>query len=141
MATSRVTCDLCGTEQEVESYEGYKCSNCGQEHCYDNDCYRIMLTEEQEEVLRQHRNGGIMITVDKEYLDGFKSALEAEEQEREKTGGTAYVIRVIDRKTKEVVQEETRKSEKAADRLWCLALKNVNQLKYKLQFEELKKDV
>jgi len=53
----------------------------------------------------------------------------------------AYVIRVIDRKTKEVVQEETRTSEKAADRLWCLALKNVNQLKYKLQFEESKKDV
>ena len=56
-------------------------------------------------------------------------------------GNMAYVIRVIDRKTKKVVQEETRKSEKAADRLWCLALKNVNQLKYKLQFEELKKDV
>lgn len=52
-----------------------------------------------------------------------------------------YVVRVIDRKTKEVVQEDTRKSEKAAERLWCLALKNVNQLKYKLQFEELKNDV
>lgn len=53
----------------------------------------------------------------------------------------SYVIRVIDRKTKEIVQEEIRKTEKAADRLWCLALKNVNQLKYKLQFEEIKTDV
>lgn len=49
-----------------------------------------------------------------------------------------FVIRVIDRKTKKIVQEYNRKSEKAADRLWCLALKNVNQLKYKLQFEEIK---
>ncbi len=94
MSTSHVICDLCGTEQEVESYGDYKCSTCGQEHCYDNDCYRIMLTEEQEEVLRQHRNGGIMIVVDREYLDGFKSALEAEEQERQKTGEHRAVVEV-----------------------------------------------
>ena len=49
----------------------------------------------------------------------------------------AFVIRVIDRKTKKIVQEETIKSEKAADRMWCLALKNVNPLKYKLQFEDI----
>lgn len=45
-----------------------------------------------------------------------------------------YTIRVINRKTKEVAQEETRKSYRAADRLYCLALKNVNHLIYKLEF-------
>ncbi len=49
----------------------------------------------------------------------------------------AFVISGIGRKTKKIVQEETIKSEKAADRVWCLALKNVNPLKYKLQFEEI----
>ena len=91
---STVTCELCGTEQVVESREDYRCLNCGQVYRYDSRCYRIMLTEEQEEVLRQHRNGGIMIVVDREYLDGFKSALEAEEQERQKTGGFRTVVEV-----------------------------------------------
>ena len=50
-----------------------------------------------------------------------------------------YIIRIIDRETKEIVQEETRKSYQAADRLWCKALKNVNQLKYKMQFIEIDK--
>lgn len=48
--------------------------------------------------------------------------------------GIMYVIKIIDRKTGKVVQEEIRKSERAADRLWCLSLKNVNQLKYKIKF-------
>lgn len=46
-----------------------------------------------------------------------------------------YIIQIIDRKTNEVVQEEVRKSENTADRLWSLALKNVNPLKYKLIFK------
>ena len=49
----------------------------------------------------------------------------------------AYIIRVIDRKTGQVVQEEIRKSFTAADRLYCLALRNVNPLIYRLQFEEI----
>lgn len=43
-----------------------------------------------------------------------------------------YILDVIDRRTKEIVQTETRKSEHAFDRLWCRAISNVNQLKYKL---------
>lgn len=35
-----------------------------------------------------------MIVVDREYLDGFKSALEAEEQERQKTGKHRAVVEV-----------------------------------------------
>ena len=45
-----------------------------------------------------------------------------------------YKIRIIDRKTKKIVQEETRKSLQAADRLWCMSLKNVNTLIYKMVF-------
>lgn len=48
-----------------------------------------------------------------------------------------YTLQIIDRKTKEVVQTETRKSAGAFDRLWMTAVKNVNPLKYKLvQLEE-----
>ena len=53
----------------------------------------------------------------------------------------AYIIRIIDRKTKEIVQEEKRKSYQAADRLWCQVLKNVNALKYKMEFIEIANDV
>lgn len=51
-----------------------------------------------------------------------------------------YAIRIVDRKTKKLVQEYIMKSEKSADRLWCIALRNVNQLKYKMEFEALKDD-
>jgi hypothetical protein len=43
-----------------------------------------------------------------------------------------YVLTIIDRDTGEVVQTETRKSASAFDRLWCMALTNVNRLTYKL---------
>ena len=42
-------------------------------------------------------------------------------------------LEIIDRKTGKVVQTETRKSSTAFDKLWCLALKNINQLKYKMR--------
>jgi len=48
-----------------------------------------------------------------------------------------WVLTIIDRKTKEIVQTETRKSEQAADRLWCKAISNVNPLKYKMKIEKL----
>lgn len=48
-----------------------------------------------------------------------------------------YKIQIIDRATKQVVQEEIRKSFSAADKLWCMALKNVNTLKYKMKFFEI----
>lgn len=48
-----------------------------------------------------------------------------------------YMIRITDRNTKKIVQEETRKSLRAADNLWCRALKNVNSLKYKMEFIEI----
>ncbi|MCK5608504.1 hypothetical protein KAR91_41870 [Candidatus Pacearchaeota archaeon] len=44
-----------------------------------------------------------------------------------------YILDVIDRKTGKVVQTETRKSERAFDRLWCQAMTNVNSLIYKLK--------
>mgnify|MGYP001574965376 FL=1 len=47
-----------------------------------------------------------------------------------------YIIRIIDKKTKIVVQEETRKTYDAAYNLWHKAMKNVNQLKYKMEFIE-----
>ena len=49
---------------------------------------------------------------------------------------TEYVIEIIDRNTGHVVQTETRKSFDAFDRLWCKAMENVNQLKYKLKASE-----
>ena len=48
-----------------------------------------------------------------------------------------YVIKVIDRKTEKIVQEELRKTKESADRLWWKAMKNVNHLKYHLKMEEL----
>ena len=47
-------------------------------------------------------------------------------------------MRVFDRKTNKLIQEEVRRTFNAADRLWCIALKNVNPLKYKLKFVEIK---
>jgi hypothetical protein len=46
-----------------------------------------------------------------------------------------YVLKVIDIKTKKVVQETIRKSAKSADRLYCIALGHVNPLIYKLKLE------
>lgn len=46
---------------------------------------------------------------------------------------TVYKLQLISRKTGDVVEEYTRMSEKAFDRLWCLALKNVNPLQYKMK--------
>jgi len=43
-----------------------------------------------------------------------------------------YILEIMDRKTKQVVQTETRKSEKAFQRLWENAIKNVNPLQYKI---------
>ena len=43
-----------------------------------------------------------------------------------------YVLTVLDRKSGNVVQIETRKSEQAFDRLWCKALTNVNTVIYKM---------
>jgi len=43
-----------------------------------------------------------------------------------------YVLTLYDRNKKTIVQRETRRSEQAFDRLWCMALGNVNTLKYKM---------
>jgi hypothetical protein len=44
-----------------------------------------------------------------------------------------YVLKIIDRKTKEVVQIETRKSQRAFDNLWDKCLTNINALRYKME--------
>ena len=49
---------------------------------------------------------------------------------------TEYKLEVIDRKTGEVVQTETRMSSLAFDRLWYKAMDNINPLKYKLRESE-----
>lgn len=46
-----------------------------------------------------------------------------------------YIIEVIDRKTKEIVQVEIRKSEQSFDRIWRKAISNINPLVYKLNAE------
>jgi len=46
----------------------------------------------------------------------------------------SYTIKIIDRETREVIQEETRKSLSAADKVWFKAMDNINQLKYKMVF-------
>lgn len=43
-----------------------------------------------------------------------------------------YILKIIDRKTLEVVHTEKRKSEQSFNRLWCLALSSVNPLQYKM---------
>lgn len=47
-----------------------------------------------------------------------------------------YKIQIIDRKTKKVVQEETRKSEQTIEKLWCKCLANVNPLLYNIKYSE-----
>ena len=46
-------CEICGHKNNIKSYENYICSGCGQGYLYDNDCYRIDLTEEQLGLLRE----------------------------------------------------------------------------------------
>jgi len=43
-----------------------------------------------------------------------------------------FILQIIDRKTGKVVQEETRKTSIAFDRLWDKAVKNINPLVYKI---------
>ena len=47
-----------------------------------------------------------------------------------------YIIKIINKETKEVVQEESRKSYSAFCALWSKAVKNINPLIYKLKVVE-----
>jgi hypothetical protein len=47
-----------------------------------------------------------------------------------------YKIQIIDRKTNRIIQEETRKTQQAIDKLWCRCLTNVNPLIYKIKYIE-----
>ena len=49
---------------------------------------------------------------------------------------TIYILEIIDRRTKKVVQTETRRTQQSFDRLWCKALSNINPLTYKLSASE-----
>lgn len=49
-----------------------------------------------------------------------------------------YTIQVINRDTGEVVRTETRKTLYAANKVWQKATVNVNPLKYKLVWNEVK---
>ena len=47
-----------------------------------------------------------------------------------------FILQIIDRDTKKIVQEEKRKTKTAFDRLWSKAIQNVNSIKYKLKMIE-----
>lgn len=49
-----VACQICGQEFEVEKYGQGPCPKCGTEVLYDNDVYRLALSQEQIEVLKNH---------------------------------------------------------------------------------------
>jgi hypothetical protein len=49
-------CEICGLEEKIKAYQSYKCARCNQEYDYDNDCYRIILSYKQIEILKKEKN-------------------------------------------------------------------------------------
>ena len=49
-----IKCEICGYEwRHKENYGNTVCPKCGQCYVYDNDCYRIILTESQTKTLKE----------------------------------------------------------------------------------------
>jgi len=46
-----VVCFICGKTYRGVKYGDSRCPHCGQEHVYDNDVYRVELTERQRRLL------------------------------------------------------------------------------------------
>jgi predicted RNA-binding Zn-ribbon protein involved in translation (DUF1610 family) len=53
-----IKCEICNEVWVIDSYGNATCPKCGQKYIYDNDCYRIELTEEQRCILRNNKKPG-----------------------------------------------------------------------------------
>lgn len=47
-------CLVCNNHQICDKYSDWTCGNCKQEYLYDETCPKILLTDVQRELLRQH---------------------------------------------------------------------------------------